>query len=110
MSQVSERHVQGNIGLQGHQFTANPGLVSELDKVFSPLVLFDLASARQQRIQIAIFVNQKSSRLDADAWNPWHVIHAVTSKGLHINDFVGLDTKFFQAFISPQGLLFHGVP
>jgi hypothetical protein len=49
-------------------------LIGKLDEVFAALVLLDLRRAGQQRVEVAVFVDQKGGGFYADAGHAGHVV------------------------------------
>ena len=70
----------------------------ELDAVrvgqrLAPLRLLDLAGAREQRIEIAVFADQLRRRLDADARRAGHVVGRIAGERLDVDDLVGAEAE-----------------
>ena len=106
---IAKADRQGRIALQRHQVAANAGLIGKLNQILTPLVLLNLFSARQQCVQIAIFINQLGRRLYANARHARHIVNAVAGQRLHINDFVRANTEFFHHTGGVDKLIFHRV-
>jgi hypothetical protein len=71
-----------------------PDLVGEVDQGLAALLLLDLAGAGQQRVEVAVFVDQGRGGLDADARAPGHVVDAVAAQGLDVDHLVGVTPNF----------------
>jgi hypothetical protein len=69
-----ERYVERNLVVEQHQLARNTRLCRILDQRLAALRLLDLAGARQQRLEVAIFDDQLRSGLDADPRHPRHVV------------------------------------
>ena len=59
------------------------------EQVLAPLGLPDLARPPQQRLQIAIVVDELGRRLDADARHARHVVDRIAGQGLDLDHLVG---------------------
>ena len=73
------------------------------------LGLLDLLGARQKRFQIAVFVDEKGGRLDADPRRARHVIDAVPGKGLHVHHPLRPDAEFLLHLLDADALGLHRV-
>ena len=110
MVQLLQRRFNRDIHLQGDKLATNPGLLCKFNQILAALILLNFTCARQQGVQIAIFIDQESGRFHTNTRHAGHIIHAVTSQRLHINDLVRLDPKFVKAGLSVQGFLLHRIP
>ena len=100
-----ERHVV----LQRHELARDARLLGELDQLLAALGLLDLAGARQQRIEIAVFVDQLGRRLDADARHARHVVGRIAGQRLHVDDLVGRHAELLDHLVAADRLGLHGV-
>ena len=71
--------------------------------------MFNLRCAREQRFEIAIFIDQLRCGFNADTRHSGNIINTIASQGLNINDLVGRDAKFFENFINADTTIFHRV-
>ena len=84
-------------------------MINVVDQGLATLGLFDFASAFEQCVQIAVFVDQQGGGFNADTGGTGHVVHAVASKGLHIDHAFGIDAKFLVHTIAINALVLHRV-
>ena len=101
--------IQRHVAIQLHQPLRQADLVGKADQRLAPLGLLDLARPRQQRFQIAIFVDQQRRRLHPDPRRARHVVDAVTAQRLHIDHPFGTDAEFLDHLGAVDGLVLHGV-
>ena len=95
--------------VEAHEFTGKPDLVGEINQGFAALVLLDLAGAGQQRIEVAVFVDQGGGGLDADARRAWHIIHGIAAQRLNVDDLVRGDAELLQHLRIADAEVLHGV-
>ena len=71
--------------------------------------MLDFTGPRQQRVEVAIVVNELRCGLDANAGDTGHIVGRITGKGLNINHFVRADAKFLHYLVGMDQPVFHGV-
>ena len=101
--------IQFHMAIQRHQLARQQNLCHVIDQSLAALFLLDLARAGQQRIQIAVFVNQQGSSLDPDPRRTGHVIHAIPGQCLHIHHPLWPDAELFNHPIAVDALVLHRV-
>ena len=84
-------------------------MINVVDQGLATLGLFNFASAFEQCVQIAVFIDQQGSGFNADTRGTRHIVHAVASKGLHIDHAFGIDAKFLVHTIAINALVLHCV-
>ena len=102
---LGHRHVIA----KGHQPAGNPRQVGLVDEVFAAFRLFDFPGPFEERLQIAVFVDQLRRRLDADAGNAGNVVGRIAGQGLHLDHLFGPDAEFFHHLVGADDLVLHGV-
>ncbi len=98
-----------HVVLEAHQLAGYAGLIGEFDQFFAPLRLFDLAGPRQQRIEVAILLDQLGRSLDADARHARHVVNRVAGERLHVDDLVRRHTELLDHFVAAYRFVLHRV-
>ncbi len=98
-----------HIILETHKLARDARLVGELDELLAPLGLLDLAGAGQQRVEIAVFVDQLGRRLDADARHTRHVVGRIPGQRLHVDNLVGRHAELLDHLVAADLLGLHGV-
>jgi hypothetical protein len=80
-----------------------------LDQGLAALGLLDLAGPGQQRVEVAIFVDQLGGGLDADAGRARHVVDAVAAQGLNVDDLVRIDAELLEHLLALDAQALHRV-
>ena len=75
----------------------------------APLRLPDLAGAREQRVEVAVFEDEARRRLDADAGGAGHVVDRVAGERLDVDDPFGADAELLGHLVRPDRLVLEGV-
>ena len=104
-----ERHVELDLVVEQHQLPRDPRLLGVLDQRLAPLRLLDLAGARQQRFQIAIFDDQLRRGLDADAGHARHVVGGIAGQRLHLDHLLRRHAEFLDHLGNADAAVLHGV-
>ena len=104
-----DRLGQGRVAVQPHQFARQPDLVGEIDQGLAALVLLDLARAGQERVEIAVFVDQQGRGLDADARRAGHIVDAVAAQGLDVDHLVRPHAELLIYLLGADAQVLHGV-
>ena len=107
--EIADRHVELHAIVERDQFFRQPRFLRVLDQRLPALVLLDLASARQQRFEVAIFADQLRRGLDADAGHARHVVGRIADQRLHLDDLVRRHAEFFDHRGAADPLVLHGV-
>ncbi len=107
--QAVDRHGQGRVAGQLHQLARQPHLVGEIDQGLAALVLLDLAGARQEGVEVAVFVDQQGGGLDPDARRARHVVDAVAAQGLDVHHLLGRNAELLDHLLAPDADVLHGV-
>ncbi len=105
---IGRNHVR-HVVLETHQLARHTRLIGELDQFLAPLRLLDLAGPSQQRIEIAVFLDQLRRRLDADARHPGDVIGRIAGQRLHVDDLFGRHAELLDHLVAADLLALHGV-
>ena len=105
---VGRDHVR-HVVLEAHQLARHARLVGELDQLLAALGLLDLGGARQQRVEVAVLVDQLGRRLDADARHARHVVGRIAGQRLHVDDLVGRHAELLDHLVAADLLGLHGV-
>ena len=95
--------------LEANEIARDARLVGELDELFAALGLLDLAGARQERVEVAVLVDQLGRRLDADARHAGDVVGRIAGQRLHVDDLVGRYAELLQHLVAAELLRLHGV-
>ncbi len=85
---LRERHVLA----QPHQLARDPDRVARLDDRLPPLA-FDLPRPGQQRVEIAVLVDELGGGLGADTGDARDVVDAVAHQRQHVADLLGPDAE-----------------
>ena len=101
-------HVR-HVVLEAHELARHTRLVGELDQLLAPLRLLDLAGAGQQRIEIAVLLDQLRRRLDADARHAGDVVGRIAGQRLHVDDLFGRHAELLDHLVAADLLALHGV-
>ncbi len=70
-----------------------------LGQRLAALGLLDLAGAREQRIEIAIFIDELRGGLDADAFRARHIVGGIARERLHVDDLVRRHAEIVDDFL-----------
>ncbi len=107
--EIGERHVERHVGVEGHQRLRQPRLVGILDQRLAALLLLDLAGAREQRFEVAVFADELGRGLDADAGNPRHVVGRIADQRLDLDHLVGRHAEFLHHLGGADAAILHRV-
>ena len=77
-----------------------PRLLGVVDQRLAPLRLLDLAGAREQRFEIAVFVDQLRGGLDADARHARHVVGRIADQRLHVDHLLRRHAEFLDHLVA----------
>ncbi len=99
----------GHVLSKGHQLAGNTCLVCEFNQVLPTFGLFDFFSTRQQRIHVAIFIDQQCGGLHTNTGNTRNIVGAVASKRLYVDHLVGADPELLFHFCRANGAVLHCV-
>ena len=105
--QLVHRQVDRHVVLQGHQLQRDPRHIGELDQVLAPFVLFDLAGPLQQRVEIAVLVDQEGRRFHADPRHPRHVVHRIAGQRLHLDHLLRPDAEALEHLVAADPPVLH---
>ena len=101
--------IQGHVTIELHQTARDADLFGIVEQGFAPLGLLDLARAGQERIQIAVFLDQQGGGFQPDPRRARHVVDRISGQGLHIDHAVGGDAELFEHLIKADALVLHRV-
>ena len=76
-----------------------------VDQGLAALGLLDLLGARQQRLQIAVFLDQQGGGLDADAGRARHVVDRIAGQRLHIHHAFRIDAELLEHLVAADQLV-----
>ena len=107
--EIGDRHIELHILVERDKFLRKPRIIRVLDQGLAALLLLDLAGARQQRFQVAIFDDELRGGLHADAGNTRHVVRGIADQGLHLDHLVRRHAEFLEYFRRADALVLHGV-
>ena len=107
--EVVERHVELDFVVQHNELAGDARLVGVLDQRLAPLRLLDFRCALEQSFQVAVFVDELGGRFDADARHARHIIDAVASQCLHLDDLVRRHAEFLDHLRNAKAAILHGV-
>ena len=102
-------HLDRHVVLERDEIAGETGLHGELGQALAALGLLDLAGAGEQRVEVAVLVDELGGGLDADARHARHVVGGVAGQRLHVDDLVGRHAEFLAHLVGPDGLVLHGV-
>ncbi len=108
-AEMLERHADVDVLLEADQLTRYARLVGELDELLAALGLLDLGGAREQRVEVAVLVDELGCGLDADARHARHVVGRIAGKRLHVDDLLGRHAELLHHLLAPELLALHGV-
>ena len=108
-NQAVERLRYRCVLVEGHQLHRDTRQIGKLDQVLTPLVLFDLTGPCQQGFEIAIFLNQQGSGLDANARHARNIVGTVTGQCLYIDHPFWLNAELLEHLFRAGALVLHGV-
>ncbi len=97
------------MGIEDHQRARQPRLVGESNETLSPLRLGDLGGAGEQRVEIAIFVDEERRGLDPDARHARDVVGGVADQRLHLDDLRWRHAEALHHLVLADHLVLHGV-
>jgi len=80
-----------------------------LEEVLSALGLLDLLGPGQQRVEVAVLVDQLGGGLHADAGHARHVVGGIARQRLHLDDLVRADAKTLDHFVMADPPVLHRV-
>ena len=88
-AQIVERAFKLDVAHQLNKLLRHPHLLNDvgIGQSLAPLGLFDLACARQQAVEIAVFVDELGGGLDANAGRAGHVVGGIARQSLHVHHF-----------------------
>ncbi len=104
-----DRHLDRHVVLERDEIAGETGLQGELGQTLAALGLLDLAGTGEQRVEVAVLVDELGGGLDADARHARHVVGGVAGQRLHVDDLVGRHAEFLAHLVGPDGLVLHGV-
>ncbi|MNX86568.1 hypothetical protein D3C86_1184550 [compost metagenome] len=107
--EVVDRLGRRGVAGQGHKLARQTDLVGEGDQGLAPFGLLDLARAGQQRVEVAVFVDQLGRRLRPDAGGAGDVVDAVADQGLNLDHLVGGDAELLEHGLFVQAAVLHRV-
>ena len=100
---------QGRVAVELHQLARQADLVGEVDQGLAALVLLDLAGAGQQRLEVAVLVDQGRGGLDPDARGARHVVDGVAAQGLDVDHLVRRHAELLEHLLAADADVLHGV-
>jgi hypothetical protein len=106
---LRQRHVQRHSIVERDQLFREPRVARIVDKRLAAFLLLDLASAREQRLEIAVIADELGSRLDADARHARHIVGRIPDQRLHVHHLLGRHAEFLHHFGNADTAVFHAV-
>ena len=99
-AQFVDRHFDRDIARQRHELLRDADEFDgfRIGQRLAPLRLLDFGRAREQRIKIAIVIDELRRRLDADAACAGHIIGRIARERLHIDDLVRRNAEIVEHF------------
>jgi hypothetical protein len=97
------------VHFQRHQIAGDPCVIGMGQQLLAAALLLDLAGPLQERVQIAIFIDQQRGRLDADAWHAGHIVDTVAGQGLDIDHLVRPDAELLEHLFRFDALVLHRI-
>ena len=107
--EVGDRHVERDALIERDQPAREPRLLGVLDQRLAPLLLLDLAGARQQRLEVAVFDDELRRGLDADARHARHVVGGIADQRLHLDHLVRRHAELLDHLGDADAAVLHGV-
>ncbi len=102
---VAEVH----LAIEADELLREADLVGMVDQHLPALRLLDLFSTFKKRFEVAVFVDEKSRGLDADAGRAGDVVDAVAGQRLHVDDALGVDAELLEYALAIDAGVLHRV-
>ncbi len=81
---------------------ANPRQLGIVDQGLTPFWLHDLFGAREQCVEISVFVDELCCGLHSDAWNAGHVVRRIAGQCLHLHHLLGRYAELLHHLVGPD--------
>ncbi len=107
--EVLGRNVERRVFLQRHELTRKARQIGIGDDGLAPLLLFDLAGPRKQRVQIAILFEELGCRLRPYPGDARHVVGRIAGHGLEIDHLFRRHAPLFDHVRNGDLLVLHAV-
>ena len=108
-TQLLDRCLERNVVLEQHQLARDARLLGELGQPLAPLGLLDLAGALQQRVEVAVLVDELGGGLHADARHAGDIVGGVARQRLNVDHLVRRHAELLTHLVGPDRLVLHGV-
>jgi len=108
-SEIIKRHIERHMRFKPNEITRDARFIRVFNEGFTALGLFDFTRTRKQLIEIPIFGDELSGRLDADPRHARHIVNRVPRERLNINNTFGWHPKFLNDFIRADAFVFHRI-
>ena len=109
---IEVRHAGGgkrragiDIVVERDQLARHARLVGIGGDQLAALGLLDLIGAGEQRIEVAVFADQRARRLDADAGDAGDVVGGVADQGLDVDDLLGRHAEIIDDALAVEAAL-----
>ena len=107
--EIADRHVELDLIVERDELLRQPRLLGVVDQRLPALVLLDLAGAREQRFEVAIFADQLRRGFHADAGHARYVVGRVADQRLHLDDLFRRHAELLDHLGAADLLVLHGV-
>ena len=104
-----ERRVHGHVVPEANEFARDARQLGLFEQRGAALGLLDLGGAREQRIEIPVFLDQQGRGLHPDAGNAGDVVRGIAGQRLHVHHLVGADAELLANLVRPDHAPAHGV-
>ncbi len=101
-AQPLDRHHERHILLEPDQLARKLRLQRKFREPLAPLGLLDLVGPLEQRVEVAVLVDQLGGGLDADARHARHIVGGIAGQRLHVDDLVGRHTELLPYLVGPD--------
>ena len=107
--EIADRHVELHVIVERDELLRQARVLRVVDQRLPALLLLDLAGAREQRLQVAVFADELRRGLDADARHARHVVGGIADQRLHLDDLFRRHAEFLDHLGAADLLVLHGV-
>ena len=107
--EIGERHVERHLVVERDQLLREPRHLGVVDQGLAAFLLLDLAGAREQRLEVAVFADELRRGLHPDARHARHVVARIPDQRLHLDDLLRRHAEFLDHLGDADPAVLHGV-